>query len=48
LHGAARLQVATTPVHGCDVVQVHGVPALQVVVTEPIFWLNVTLTLLTT
>src|SRR5437868_15081200 len=38
-HGAVRLQVATTPVHGWAVVQIHVAPALHVVVTVPIFWL---------
>src|SRR5215475_7436254 len=46
-HGAFRLQAATTPVHDCAVVQVHGVLAVQVVVTLPIFWVKVTSTLLT-
>src|SRR5262249_28020516 len=47
LHGGVRLQVATTPVHGAAVVQVHVAPPLHVVVVVPIFWVKVTATLLT-
>src|SRR4051812_18753207 len=46
-HGAETLQVATTPAQGCAVVQTHGASAAQVVVTVPIFCVNVTATLLT-
>src|SRR5438477_3938836 len=40
VHGAAVLHVATTPLHGCAVVHVHGVVALHWVVSVPIFWVK--------
>src|SRR3954470_12586731 len=46
-HGAFRLQLATTPVHGCAVVQVH-VAVLQLLLPPPAsFWVKLTCTLLT-
>src|SRR5438552_18309960 len=45
--GALGEQVATTPVHGCAFVQVHGVVPLQGVVVAPIFCEKFTGTLFT-
>src|SRR5438477_7724374 len=47
LQGAASEQVATTPVQGCAVVQVHDVVELQGVVVVPIFCVKLTAVLLT-
>lgn len=45
--GAAAEQVATIPVQGCDVVQVHGTDSVQAVVVVPTLCVKDTGTLLT-
>src|SRR5690242_11306262 len=47
LQGAAGEQVATIPVQGAAVVQVHGVVELQALVVAPTFWVKLTAVLST-